>query len=299
MAQFNPLIQSYVRHNALWYSQHPPDTANERVEERGFGATEPGELNTNVSTSNGTYEYEDDSYYIPPFDYAEDLKRIDVESTYVIIEEHEAEIAALLKEAEFILFICAHKQYEYCHLKDADEGERRQRLEKLQLLQNTYSKFRSAAEQLQSRLIGWQMSLQHKAILEASTPVDNSIAVWLPKTTHDFTTHDPALSIQGLEETRVSLGAEVKIFEARIAHSGLEKAKQDDWRLSLENGRSLLRVADKLVWEFEKMPDAARKEGRLDAKKAINHQRGAAETTRVDGTAAPKPPSESLEPGKS
>ncbi|KAJ4349186.1 hypothetical protein N0V95_004828 [Ascochyta clinopodiicola] len=292
MAQFNPLIQLYIRHNALWYSQQSPETASEHVEEYSSVADDLRESNT----SDGNYVYEDQSYYIPPFDYADDLKHIGVEATYAKIEEHEAEIAALLKEAEFILFISAHRQYEYCHLKDANDEERRQRLAELQLLQITYNKIRSAAEQLQSRLINWRMSLQHKAILDASTPADSSLAAWLPKTTHDFTTHNPALSIQELERTQAAIDAEVKSFEAGIAYPGYAKAKKDRWRLDLEDGRSLLRVADKLVWELEKMQDVACKESMLGLAKA----EAAAETMRGGGTeATPKPPGESLEPGKS
>ncbi|KZM22939.1 uncharacterized protein EKO05_0004921 [Ascochyta rabiei] len=291
MAQFNPLIQLYIRHNAFWYSQQSPDTASEHAEEHASDAPDLRESNVYVSTSDDNSVHEDQSYYIPPFDYADDLKHIGVEATYAKIEEHEVEIAALLKEAEFILFISARRQYEYCHLKDADDEERRQRLEELQLLQITYNKIRSAAEQLQSRLINWRMSLQHKAILDASTPADSSLAAWLPKTAHDFSKHNPALSLQELERTQAAIDAEVRSFEAGIAYPGYAKAKKDRWRLDLEDGRSLLRVADKLVWELEKMQDAARKES--------TRKMEAAETSRGVGTATPKPSSESLEPGKS
>ncbi|KAJ4322082.1 hypothetical protein N0V94_002550 [Neodidymelliopsis sp. IMI 364377] len=286
MARFNPLLQLYVRHNALLYTPHLPEET------------------VYVSSSSSTEEQEELSYYLPPFDYADDLKRISVEATYTRMEEHEAEITALLKEAEFILYISAHRQYEYCHLGNVDDEERRQRLEELQLLQITYNKIRSAAEQLQSQLINWRISLQHKAILEASTSESSSLQAWLPKSTHDFTTHDPALSILELERTQAALDAEIKSFEASIAYPRYPKEKKDRWRMDLEDGRSLLRAADKIVLEFEKMQEAARNKSLRDADEAshttVQHIVAKVDgKSQVDGTTAPKPPSGSLEPGQS
>lgn len=295
MAQFNPLFQLYIRHNALWYSQQLPDPALERAEDDDAGF---GQSNANVDDADSAYAHEDQSYYLPPFDYADDLKYINVAATWEKIEEDEAEIAALQKEAEFILFFTAHRQYEYCHLENADDEERRRRLEELQLLQITYNKIRGAAEMLQSRLICWRMSLQHKALLESPTPADSPLAAWLPKTTHDFTTHNPALSIQELERTQAALDAEIKSFEASIAYPGYPQAKRDRWRMDLEDGRSLLRVADKVVWEFEKMQDAARNRSKVDLAKP-GSRTSELEKAQVGNASPPAPPSESLESGKS
>jgi hypothetical protein len=301
MARFNPLIQLYVRHNTLWYAQQLPDSTFDQADRQDAESV----------TLETTYEQTDQSYYLAPFDYAEDLRYISVDATHAKIEEHETEIAALLKEAEFILYVSAHRQYEYCHLQDADDEERRQRLQELQLLHIAYNKLRYAAEQLQSRLITWRMSLQHKALLDASGPTNASVAAWLPRSAHDFTAHKPSLALQELERTQAALDAEVKSFEAGIAHPGYTKEKKDRWRLDLEDGRSLLRVTDKIVWELEKMSDAAASQTRaLDqedrARPAQADQQvakpaaAAAAAARGDGAAASKPSDRgSLEIGKS
>lgn len=280
MAQLNPLVQLYVRHNALWYAQQLPDTAFEQSEDHDAISAGSRDLSPHADSPDVAYAYEDQSYYLPPFDYAEDLKYINVEATHAKIEEHEAEIAALLKEAEFILFVSARRQYEYCHLQNADDEERRQRLEELQLLQITYNKLRSAAEQLQSRLINWRMSLQHKAIMDSPAPTKTSIAAWLPPTSHDFTTHDPTLSLQELERTQAALDAEIKSFEASIAHPGYPRHRKERWRADLEDGRALLRGADRIAWEFEKLRDAARRGGVVKAGVGVDADVGAGTSAR-------------------
>jgi len=152
------------------------------------------------------------------------------------------------------------------------------------------------------------MTLQHKALMDAPGPTNASYAAWLPRSAHDFTAHKPALALQELERTQAALDAEAKSFEAGIAHPGYPKEKKDRWRLDLEDGRSLLRVADKIVWEFEKMRDAAARQTRvLDqderARPAQADQpvaKTAAAAARGDGTAASKPSDGgSLEIGKS
>ena len=125
MARFNPLIQLYVRHNTLWYAQQLPDSAFDQADRQDAESAQSRTSAEYAVSLETTYEHNDQSYYLPPFDYAEDLKYISVDATHAKIEEHEMEIAALLKEAEFILHVSAHRQYEYCHLQDADDEERR------------------------------------------------------------------------------------------------------------------------------------------------------------------------------
>ncbi len=311
IARFSPLVQLYIRHNALWYAQQLPESAFSQAEDHGIDTAEFRGLNPQATTPDSSYAQDDQSYYLPPFDYAEDLKYISVEATHAKIEEHEAEIAALLKEAEFILFISAHRQYEYCHLRDADDEERRQRLEELQVLQITYNKLRSAAEQLQSRLINWRMSLQHKAIMDSPISTTRPLRAWLPASQHDFTTHNPALAIQELQRTQTALDAEIKSFEASIAYPGYAREKKERWRMDLEDGRSLLRVADRIVWEFEKMQDAARERSASEESEAagrarLGQQPGVAAVAEREeegpvaaAAAASKPADTGLEIGKS
>jgi hypothetical protein len=307
MARFNPLVQLYIRHNALWYAQQLPSSAFEQVDAPDPDSADDRRADLAVNSPDSAYAHEAESYYLPPFDYAEDLKYISVEATHAKIEEHEAEIAALLQEAEFILFVSAHRQYEYCHLQEADDEERRKRLEELQLLQITYNKLRSAAEILQSRLINWRMSLQHKAIVDSPAFATASVDAWLPQSAHTFKTHNPALSIQELERTQAALDAEIRSFEASIADPGYTKEKKDRWRMDLEDGRSLLRVADKIVWEFEKMQQAARQQPTREPPASIGEQHVAgdmqaervpAERAQAESKAVTKPSDAGLDVDK-
>ncbi|KAF3037335.1 hypothetical protein E8E12_004436 [Didymella heteroderae] len=298
MARFNPLVQLYIRHNALWYAQQLPSSAFEQPEALDPDYSDDRGSDLAANSPDSTYAHEDLSYYLPPFDYAEDLKYISVEATHAKIEEHEAEIAALLKEAEFILYVSAHRQYEYCHLQEVDDEERRQRLEELQLLQITYNKLRSAAEILQSRLINWRMSLQHKAIVDSPGFANGSVDPWLPQSAHNFKAHNPELSIQELERTQAALDTEIRSFEASIAYPGYTQEKKNRWRLDLEDGRSLLRVADKIVWEFEKMQEATRQKPTHEPTSSIREQQPAV-SIQAESKAATKSSNSSLEVDKS
>jgi hypothetical protein len=298
MARFNPLVQLYIRHNALWYAQQLPLSAFEQADVIDSDSSDDRGSNLAATSLDTTYAHEDQSYYLPPFDYAEDLKCICVETTHAKIEEHEAEIAALLKEAEFILFVSAHRQYEYCHLQHVDDEERRRRLEELQLLQITYNKLRSAAEILQSRLINWRMSLQHKAIVDSPGFASGSVDAWLPQSAHNFTAHNPELSIQELERTQAALDAEVRSFEASIAYPGYTQEKKDRWRADLEDGRSLLRVADRLAWELEKMQEAARQKPAREPASSTREPQPAV-SLQAESKAASKPSDSSLDVDKS
>lgn len=303
MSRLNPLLQMYVRHNALLYAQQLPDPAFDHAEEYdiGDGDTRDYDADVNSTQQSTTVQYQ--SHYAPPFDYLEDLKRFNVQATYEKIEEHEADIAALLKEADFILHFAAHREYEYCHLGDVDDEERRQRLEELQLLHTTHSKLRSAAEQLESRLVVWRIALQHKAIVESPAAATTPMSAWLPSSGHDFSTHDPALSIRELAQTQESLDADIRVFEETVAHADVSPQIKERRRLDIEQGRSLLRVTDRIVWHFEKMQDAARGKrvlGQSGAAGLAREQMVVAEpaSARGDGTAA-KSSDGSLEVGKS
>lgn len=276
MARFNPLVQLYIRHNALWYAQQLPSSTFDQADALDPDLTDDRPANNPDSA----YAHDDQSYYLPPFDYAEDLKYISVDATHAKISEHEADIAALLKESEFILFISAHRQHAYCHLPpSASSDERRALLEELQLLQITYNKLRNSAETLQSRLINWRMALQHKAIVDDPAFRTTPLAAWLPHSTYTFKTHDPALAIRELEQTQLALDAEIRSFEASIKDPGFAREKRERWRADLEDGRSLLRVADRIVWEFEKMQRAARQQsvdgGRAEREQADDKPDGA------------------------
>lgn len=313
MNKFNPLLQLYIRHNALWYAQQQlPDDFAEDHRPTPYTTTTSTSPADNDTDADADADADTQSYYLPPFDYAADLAHIDVPATLSQIAQHEADIAALRKDADFILMLSAHRQYEYCHLPaDVSLEERRERLEELQILQITWNKLRSGADVLSARLIGWRMSLRHKALLEeeerggggyahgrgemgseggtASPSPSPSVKdgdgddeeddlddddddndnephphrlPWLPPSTHrDFSTHRPAFAILELRNTQDALVSEIRAFEAGLAAAaaagagagGVSRAQRDRWRKDAEDGRALLRIADRLVWGLEKL----------------------------------------------
>ncbi len=157
MALFDPLIQQYIRHNGIWYTHLLPDTVYEKPDDYG---RKPSKNNQAASDE----EQEETAYYTEPYDYADDLKQINVQSTYDKMEELLAERAAYLQDAEYMLFINAQKQHDYCHFKPEDPDERQRKLQEIHLVEIAYNRLRNAAHTIDVKLAKWHMSLQHKAI---------------------------------------------------------------------------------------------------------------------------------------
>ncbi|KAH7077604.1 hypothetical protein BKA63DRAFT_268558 [Paraphoma chrysanthemicola] len=258
MAKFSPLVQQYVRHNGLWYTSNMPETVFEQPEEYvGQAATKASGSKTDAETSapSPTEPLEEElPFYTQPFDYAEDLKKIDVESTIDKMAELEEEKEALLREGEYILWVSAHKEYRYCHTKFTDDDERLRLLQQIMLCQVAYNRTRTAACAIDNRLAQWRMSLQHKAVTEAHPDGNDALEAWLPPSSarSSYVEHDPTLAMQEVEQFQTTIAAEVKRFEQLVDDHGCTKEKRERWRKDLEDGRSLLRAADGIMWEFEK-----------------------------------------------
>jgi hypothetical protein len=57
--------------------------------------------------------------------------------------------------------------------------------------------------------------------------------------------------MQEIERFQTQIAAEVRRFEELVADQGYPREKRDRWRRDLEDGRTLLRAADMILWEFE------------------------------------------------
>ncbi|KAF1830499.1 hypothetical protein BDW02DRAFT_558875 [Decorospora gaudefroyi] len=276
MARLDPLMQQYVRHNGVWYTQLlPAEEFDEQLEEEEeeeyrremmmMGGerrpTDAEEAQHHQEEEEG--EEEQPSYYIPPIDYADDLRKITVEATLATMLELEAERAALLQEAEYLLHVNAQQQYEYCHLDDdegdattmdkEDDDERQRRLQEIHLVEIAYHRLRSAADAIDIRLVHWRISLQHKALWESSEQDSVGVAAWLPKSsTLDYSTYTPSLSMHEMLKFQAQIADEVAHFDQLAADGRFAWERRERYRRDAEDGRVLLRAADHVVRRLER-----------------------------------------------
>lgn len=272
MARLDPIWQHYVRHNGIWYSQPLPDDASEQPEDH---STKTQRSKADAEAPVAYEEVEELPFYTKQFDYAKNLEQIDVDATIAEREKLEVEKAALLAEAEYLLFVKASKEHSYCHSQDIDEDERLRRLQEIHLVELTYNRLRSEAHAIEVKLIKWRMALQHKSIWKASDPAKSSLLDWLPKADLiDLDTHRPTIALQDMERFQSQIAAEVRRFEELSVDLRYTPKQRERWRKDLEDGRVLLKAADKLAFELRKVLDA---------------QEGAQGVTRRGQSDAPRP----------
>jgi len=253
MARLDPIMQQYVRHQAIWYTQLLPDKVFKEAEEPGRGRVKnkkPGATGQTIVTQ----QPPELPYYVQPFDYAEDLELINVESTLVKIKEMEAEKKDLLDEAEYLLMFNAQQQYDYCHrVGSMDQDERRRRLHEILVVDIAWNRLRNAADAITMRLTHWRLSLQHKAAWEASNSGDDHVNEWLPRPDRiDFASHKPTLSLQQVSRMQGDIDFEVKTFERLCADEMLPKETREARKQDAEDGRVMLRATDHVLFRLEK-----------------------------------------------
>ncbi|KAL1799804.1 hypothetical protein ACET3X_000146 [Alternaria dauci] len=269
MASLDPIMQQYVRHNSLWYTRWLPQEVFEQEDQ----ATEPFAGSEAPAAITEAPVEEQPPFYIAPIEYAEDLRQIDVQSTKARIEAMEADRQELLREAEYLLFVNAQQQYEYCHMDTTDEEERHQRLQEIHLVDVAYNRLRAAANDIDVKLIHWRMSLKHKLIWELATNVTSTsssssntvttrtdaLADWLPtpQALTSFATHKPTYSIGEIEKVHWQTAAEVKRFEEGCRDERYSKEHRERWKRDAEDGSRILRAADRVLWRLMKAREGA------------------------------------------
>ncbi|CAE7215152.1 hypothetical protein PTNB85_06817 [Pyrenophora teres f. teres] len=252
MARLDPLMQHYVRHQGIWYTQLLPDDVFQEAGELDKGrikSKRPGAIGQTLAT-----QQPEPPFYTQPFDYAEDLKQITVDSTLEGIKEMEAEKKELLDEADYLLFFNAQQKYDYCHhVGPMDQDERRRRLNEILLVDIAWNRLRNAADAITLRLTQWRISLQHKAAWEASNSGDDHVDEWLPKPDRiDFVSHKPTLSVQEVAKMQGEIDLEVRTFERLCTDQILPKERREQRRQDAEDGRVILRAADHVLFKLEK-----------------------------------------------
>ncbi|KAG9192849.1 hypothetical protein G6011_11583 [Alternaria panax] len=285
MASLDPVMQQYVRHNGFWYTRWLPQHVFEREEH-------PAELVASSPAPAPVTEapVEDQPpFYIAPIEYAEDLRRIDVQSTLARIEAMEADRQELIKEAEYLLFVNAQQQYEYCHADTMDEEERHRRLQEIHLVDVAYNRLRAAANDIAVTLIHWRMSLKQKMVWEAATTTTTSsasssttttrtdtLADWLPvpRALPSFATHKPTYSMAEIERVHWQIAAEVKTFEEGCIDQRYPEEKRQRWRRDAEDGRRILKAADGVLWRLMKAREAADTDREETGKSALQGEVG-------------------------
>ncbi|EDU51287.1 hypothetical protein PtrSN002B_003244 [Pyrenophora tritici-repentis] len=256
MARLDPLMQHYVRHQGVWYTQLLPDDVFQEAGELDRGrmkSKKPSEIGQTLAT-----QQPEPPFYTQPFDYAEDLKRITVDSTLEGIKEMEVQKKELLDEAEYLLFFNAQQKYDYCHhVGSMDQDERRRRLNEILLVDIAWNRLRHAADTITLRLTQWRLSLQHKAAWEASNSGGDHVDEWLPMPDRiDFVSHKPTLSVQEVAKMQGEIDLEVRTFERLYTDQRLPKERREQRRQDAEDGRVILTAADHILFRLEEARNA-------------------------------------------
>jgi hypothetical protein len=255
MARFDPIMQQYVRHNAIWYTQLLPDEIFERAEELDKRPVKSKKLKTDLGAL-AEEQFQELPYYPPLVDYAQFLQQIDVEGTRSRLVEVEAQRQDVLEEAEFILFIMAQQQYEFCHLDGADHDLRQRLMQEMHIVDETYCRLRNAAHILDIRLMKWRLALWQRAVWDtsASETAHDQVLDWTIRSrTTDFDKHIPTFSLYELEMMQNGLAADVRHFETLAIDSRYTKVKRERLMNDVEDGRALLSAADRVAFRLEKM----------------------------------------------
>lgn len=247
MSKFDPLIQQYIRHNGIWHANLIPEEAYDAPEKYGLSTTESSAA-TDVPTSG-----ESTAHYLAATDPSQHLKNLDVESIQREIENCERERQSLLKEAEYINYDLSRRQYEFCSkAAELSEDDKQTHLRELQLIAVVWNRIRVSADERDRRISIGKHWLKQKAALEAQ----QSRSAWLPAATllTDPEAHDPTLSISELKVFQMQLTGEIKHFEDLLRSQAKQHvAQRDKTRKDLDDARTMLRAADLVIWEMEKM----------------------------------------------
>jgi hypothetical protein len=252
MANLDPVIQHYVRHSGVWYTQFLPEEAFEQPDEYVRRTVRSDETMTNTEAPMEKPSPQP-PFYPPLPDYTEELRCLDEGKSLAAIAKLEAEKKQFLEEAEYLFFVRAKQQYEFCHANAMDDDERQQRLREIYLLAIAHDRFRNTAHLKDVKLVHWRLVLQQKAAWISSAQGSDCCNNWLPKSDSiDVSAHIPRFSIQEIEYMHAQVTADVKKFEEYAARPGSTQVEIEIYRKDAEDGRVVLRAAEHIVFKLEK-----------------------------------------------
>lgn len=298
-------VQAYVMWNGIFHAARLPEEVLTKPEKYNYGMisdtslpakktdtseksdkTEKSAAAEKTSTDNGaasdsstaskavSEKYNGKGHYRKARDIAETLKGANIEGWEKNLVELEQERQSLLKEAEYIAYGIARREYEYCHLQNADADERERLLREVQLMKIVFNRLRMEADERDRRMFFGRVSLAQKKAWDSD---EDTPASWTRSITH-HEGHEPQLSIKEFNKIREQLVKEIKSFEEKAKDSKTTAEQKEQAKVDLDDGRLLLRAADRVHYELEKKAEKS------DAKEVKVHTKA-------------KPP-ENMEPSK-
>ncbi|KAF2852314.1 hypothetical protein T440DRAFT_39786 [Plenodomus tracheiphilus IPT5] len=249
MAQFNPIVQQYIRNNSIWHASLLPESAfQQQPDDRGLSVPESPGITPSQEAPLATEAHI--NYYVQPSDYAEELRTMDVPATIAEVERLELQKANLLAEAEYMVATNATKQWKYCHNDQMNEEDRRARLQEMFVLEMTHNRLLRLAHDIDEKLVRFRLALQHRAVWSEFTDSEDAMAKWIPKLHHcvESQTFVPGEAISGLEELHRMVGAEVKRFEEMSTDARFQQASREQCKKDAEDGRCLLQAVDRVIF---------------------------------------------------
>lgn len=242
MQRFDPLVQAYIRHNAIFRAYHLPAELVDYPDGHAALDAPPGQASPAA---------DDAAYYVAAPDWASHLEALDVDAIQAEIQGCERDRAALLKESEYMAYHLSVKQYDFVHAQHPNQQDKQIRIRELQLLAIAYNRLRAQADELDRRIFAGRHWLRQKAAMDAASPR----STWLADhpTIEHVDRHDPTASIAEMNKLEEQFTGEVKIFESRLrsqAHEDVER--KEKWKKDLEDARTMLKATDRITWELER-----------------------------------------------
>jgi hypothetical protein len=298
IANLDPVIQHYVRHSGVWYTQFLPKEVFEQPDEYVRRTVRSDKTMTNTKAPMETPSPQP-PFYPPLPDYAQELRCLDEGKSLAAIAKLEAEKKQFLEEAEYLFFVKAKHQYEFCHADAMDDDERQERLHEIYLLAIAHDRFRNTAHLTDLKLVHWRLVLQQKAAWISSVEGRDRCNNWLPKADSiDVSAHIPRFSIQEMEHMHAQITVDVMTFEEYAARPGLAQAEVERYRKDIEDGRVGLRAAEKVIFKLEKARKALEDSNAIGSKVEAVSAEEKQEKSQVEEETPAKSDADSLDPVK-
>jgi hypothetical protein len=274
MSKLSLPAQAYVMYNGIFHAARLPDEALQNPQKYGLGLITDSSLpkkeekkeeakkeeeakkdeSKATNATNATTPPkapEKPGYYRKPSDVTRWLEKLDVDEQVNHTAKLENERQEYLKEIEYLLHVIGKKRYELCHLpENTDQEERKHRDRELQLINIVYYRLRKSADQLDGQIRLEQLTLQQKKAWKSE---EDAPTTWTPSTSGlDLETFEPKLCVKEFKNTTDELAKEIKNFEHKSTCKTNSAEEKERAKKDLDDGRLLLKAADKVQFELEK-----------------------------------------------
>lgn len=251
-------------------------------------------------------------FYFSSEDYALLLQNLDIPDRQRSIAERGWKRACLLDEADHLAYQVCAKQYDLLHRKFApeEEDERKLMLREIALMMVLYNRLRAEADMLDRGVHFSLMALRHRALLDSSSPSSSSSATspsastsphiqlesesekaqqneiqkWYPPPYNPLLAAfpHPKLSLEECDKIRNEFIGSIETFESHLQSGVLSAEDKEQARVNLEEGRMLLRAADRVFWRLERLEKEARKQLEVEGKARDTAQTARTENKKIE-----------------